>query len=464
MPRYLRNLISARPALRLHYFNTSRDQNAMDKPVLSHPNLHTLRFTAFTMGSPPHAWPSELAQLKACLIQARSLKVLHLNIYESQDCSMSDFQDGELNLQFAPGDTFPTLHELVLDPVRHNYQLTPEHCIAWINCMSWCQLRALDFGDGSPTHLMSALTGRVPQLRKLTFGFCHRPEAGPMWRCDDLAIAETFILAIDALQSVNMLSHTDDQMRRIRPGLLKKHGRSLRHVSAELGVRDAWKLEDFVQLADQVPNLQSLTTTLGVVMTPDGKETMWPGDGASRAITSRLPALTSPNRTSQAAPQTPKSKVSRFGKLRSLLTSSTSHHTKPEKPLSTSSRPSAATTLVQPRNIHETLTSIHSLRDLKLHILLFNDTYDLIVDTRYPVHTSSSLLDRAKATKIVLGLWNDFGPGSMIERIQVVFHAPGLSEKTWTYAVVRKWKEGKCEIDVSVVEEGQDVQLFDPFA
>lgn len=337
MSRYLLHLISAHPTLRSHYFNTSRDQNAMGIPLLLYPNLHTFKFTALTMGSPPHAWPSEMTQLKTCLMQARKLKVLHLDIYASQNCSMCDFQDGELNLQFETGDNFPTLHKLVLDPIRHDYQLTPKHCGAWMNCMSWSQLYTLDFGDGSPTHLMSAMTGRVPQLKELTFGFCFGPEAAPIWRCDVLTIVENFILAIDALQSVSMvsmLSYTDDQMRRIRPSLLKKHGESLMVVRAELCVRDAWKLGDFLLLAEKAPNVQSLTTTLYVVRTEDGRESRWPGDGAWTAESSHSHSQTPPallGHLPHATLQLQEPRSSRFGKLKSLLTFSHSHDTRTKK-------------------------------------------------------------------------------------------------------------------------------------
>lgn len=107
---------------------------------------------------------------------------------------------------------------------------------------------------------------------------------------------------------------------------------------------------------------------------------------------------------------------------------------------------------------------MHSLQNLKLHVLLSDDTYDLIVDTRYPIYTTSSFLDRAKATKLILRLWNDFGLDSMIECIQVIFQKSRLSNKICTCTVVRKWRDGKCQIDVNVDEEGQDVDVFDPFA
>lgn len=129
-----------------------------------------------------------------------------------------------------------------------------------------------------------------------------------MWRCDDLTIVEKFILEIDALHCVSMLSYKDDQMRRIRPSLLKKHGDSLRHLRAELGVRDDWQLEDFSQVADLARNLQSLTATLGVVRDTGNRGSMWPGDGAS------LENVQSPTRSSSHHPLL---RIPRTQKLRS---------------------------------------------------------------------------------------------------------------------------------------------------
>jgi hypothetical protein len=110
-------------------------------------------------------------QLRGCLLQARNLKILHLQADNLTCKSDGDYQDGPVNLPFRDGDQFPILEELCLDLVLRDYFPTADNCQVWSRCMNWSYLITLDFGDGCPITLLAALTGLVPQLKVLNFGF-----------------------------------------------------------------------------------------------------------------------------------------------------------------------------------------------------------------------------------------------------------------------------------------------------
>jgi hypothetical protein len=71
---------------------------------------------------------------------------------------------------------------------------------------------------------------------------------------------------------------------------------------------------------------------------------------------------------------------------------------------------------------------------------------------------------------LMVRLWRDFGPGSPIEHIEVVFFAPEPSEKIWYYSVCKKaqmkndeiWERGVV-VDVRKEAADYDPRSFDPF-
>jgi len=73
-------------------------------------------------------------------------------------------------------------------------------------------------------------------------------------------------------------------------------------------------------------------------------------------------------------------------------------------------------------------------------------------------------------TSLLLRLWQDFGPSSAIEHIEVDFFAPEPSEKMWCYSVCEKAylradKVWETRVVVDVGEAGHDYNAhdFDPF-
>jgi hypothetical protein len=167
-------LHTKQPTARLHATNLSRRQSGayipLDKNLLSSPQLHpppTYTVYAKEMRTPygEFEYRSEFAALSRCLSNAKKLKCLRLSVYDHvsiQDC----WSTGPRSLIFE--GTFPALEELALSYKK--YALTAPHCRQWLHAMDWSKLQRLDLGHGSPPHLFVALTGRVPQLKALTFG------------------------------------------------------------------------------------------------------------------------------------------------------------------------------------------------------------------------------------------------------------------------------------------------------
>jgi hypothetical protein len=142
----------------------------MDKAILSSSHLHHLDFTALAVQAQA-VCISEMSELKRCLLQARNLKILRLQIDVASWPPNDDYQESPLNLPFRDGDVFPVLEELTLDPMLQNYFPTVEHCEMWSLCMDWGRLHTLNFGYGTPTALLQAFTGCAAQLKTFNFGF-----------------------------------------------------------------------------------------------------------------------------------------------------------------------------------------------------------------------------------------------------------------------------------------------------
>lgn len=211
----------------------------MQHALLSSPSLRRLDFTIYG-NLFLKAKPSEFYVFKQILMRAQSLKSLTLQIssYATKKLPLPlDTKAGELNLQFEPGDEFPALEELMLD-CYNCYDLSAAHCDMWTKCMDWSCLRILDVGHATPQYFLRAITGPVPQLKALRFGFwpnSHGPKA--TWNSPPaLEVVKKFVDSIDALQSVIFFSWKDTECAQIRPELLAKHGQSLKVLKLEVTI------------------------------------------------------------------------------------------------------------------------------------------------------------------------------------------------------------------------------------
>jgi hypothetical protein len=439
--------------MRLTYINNDRGPHAMDKAILSSSHLDTLDFTALAK-RPCDVCPSEMSELKQCLLQARNLKTLRLQVGDLSwhtSWHMNDnYKESPLNLPFRDGDMFPALEELTLDPEHQNYFPTAENCQMWSRCMDWGRLHTLDLGHGSPTALLQALTGRVSQLKTLGFGFWEGYGAArAYWNSNrDMKVLERFLNSIDALRNVKTYCDDDDDMQMVRPTLLAKHGQSLRSLEAKYARSVAWEPEHFHNLAETARGIKILRLPMKVQRKEGTKgSSVWPDDQAT-------------------------GKTSVVARLKKLLTISSSqkHGVSSLKPSALSFSPWTPPSAATHRSVHSALTSFRNLEQLHLTFYLEVDTYQLI---SYPNSWSvgSPQIKEKVAHNLMLRLWHDFGRESAIQRIEVAFVAAGGSTKIWHYTVSRKWEKRRSDgiwkdkVVVEMWQEGKDYDpsTFDPF-
>lgn len=422
----------------------------MDKAILSSLHLDHLDFTALANG-PEAACLSEMSELKQCLLQACNLKILRLQVGAPSWGSNDDYQESPLNLPFRDGDIFPALEELTLDPRLQNYFPTAEHCEMWSRCMDWGRLHTLDFGYGTPTALLQALTGRVSQLKTLNFGFWegYTGAASAFWNSSkDMEVLERFLNSIDALRNVKTYSLDDEDMQKVRPTLLAKHGRSLRSLEAKYARSVAWDPEHFYNLAETAREIKILRLPMKVQRKEGKKElSVWPDEKATR-------------------------KTSAVAHLKKLfaISSSQKHGVSSLRSSTLSFSPSTPQSAAARRSVHSALTSFCHLTQLHLKLYLEYDSYQLILYP-HPDAWGSPQIKQKAAHNLMLRLWHDFGPKSAIQQIEVAFVSPGGSTKIWYYTVFRKWQKRSSDgmwedkVVVEMREEGKDYDpsTFDPF-
>lgn len=212
-------------------------------------------------------------------MEAKGLRNLTLHMTSAIFKPRTDYNNGELNLQFKPGDNFPPLEKLTLD-CHDQYSLSTAHCKMWTKCMDWRCLKTMDLGHATPQHLIRALSGHVPLLKSLRFGFGpngHGPKA--TWNSPaDLEVVKNFVDSLDALQSIIFCSWNDTECAEIRPALLAKYGYSLKMLKHELDFHGAWKLEHVGDLRDKTRQLEELEITIAMeqVNAPQNERSRWP--------------------------------------------------------------------------------------------------------------------------------------------------------------------------------------------
>jgi hypothetical protein len=132
--------------------------------------------------------------------------------------------------------------------------------------MDWSHLKSLDLGHATPQYLIRAITGHVPQLKALRFGFwpnAHGPKA--TWNSPpDMSVVISFVESIIELRSVIFFSWKDTECAQLRPALLAKHGQQLKVLKHELDFRDAWRPEHFEDLCEKAHALEELEVTIAM--------------------------------------------------------------------------------------------------------------------------------------------------------------------------------------------------------
>lgn len=256
----------------------------LDIPLLSSPQLAVLRITVLSKecGGTPLTY-SEFKPVSDILVNSKKLKVLSLRQARGQG---SYLEEGEYygTLQLViPGPSMltrfmgqtetklPYLEELHLHYLL--YYLGRDHCAHLGNCLTWSSLRRLHLGRGAPKHLLSALCGKVPNLKAISFGFYPDPLGD--WKCDDPVLLTSFFSSIERLEEISVRNYETSQFPTIWPSILEKHGPSLRKLLVTyenpLNVL-GWSPYQILELSTKAPRLEHLNIELGLTRDNSGRK------------------------------------------------------------------------------------------------------------------------------------------------------------------------------------------------
>jgi hypothetical protein len=263
IPDQLFQLLHTRhTSTRIHIVNRKRNIDRQyippDRAALSSPQLYSLDYTAYgandRIGRLEWEFYSELSAIKACLLQARNLKSLRLRVSSDNIPRQSVWTTGPQCLTFDSDDNFVPLLELRFE--FETYDMSEKYCQQWANAMDWTQLRRLDLDGGSPPHLLAALTGRVPQLKVLSFGF-RQPTY--TWGYPNADVFQAFSDSIGGLEDVVASNACAQPFDEIRDAFLLKHGHSLKKLSVSYGATgQGWEEADVQGLAERGPGICDL--------------------------------------------------------------------------------------------------------------------------------------------------------------------------------------------------------------
>jgi hypothetical protein len=391
MPQLLLNTLHSRPTVQLFVENTDRKSAMLDLPLLRSPNLYSLAYTVYYDDD----GISEFSILRDTLLQSKALKHLSLYVKSVSRLQTPHGQPGPLNLQFEPGMRFPDLETLRLS-YFHQYDLSREHCDMWSSCMNWHTLRSLDLQRGGPRYLFAALTNKIPQLKRLAFGFWPMHGYGPTWDCPDLDVIRRFLESIDGLEYVATCCLDDSIYRQIRPALLEKHGASLRELVSYYRYRNSWDVREVEKVCEAAPGLQVLSTSLSRQQEGSGTE--------SRSRWVRC-----------------SSRVIRI----------------------------ANTDTFQPAEAAHTFSRLHDLRSLSVKVCLYQGA-DQPVPQLYRKGGKSFINERAArdtATALLLHLRCNT-PKPVTEEVTVGFHAIYSSQMEWIFKATWGWSVEKQKYSV----------------
>jgi hypothetical protein len=267
------------PNALIHVKNTTRNQHGhpytnLDTRLLSSPQLHSLELTLNGKFNGSLTPRSEYQTFRNCLLQAKNLKRLRLDACSTDD--QKTWIESPQHLCLRNDDQFPTLYELGLK--YDTYKLTEPHCRLWLKAMDWTRLRILDLSHGCPEYLLAALTGHLPDLKSLTFGFWPRHSGSRSWRCEDLSIVTCFFARIDALQELVLRNYDQEELDNLMHDgeenvtmywtALKKL-----HVSFSNPRAKGWGEADISRIAVKCSNIRNLH--LKIRMAQTGNDRGW---------------------------------------------------------------------------------------------------------------------------------------------------------------------------------------------
>lgn len=212
---------------------------------------------------------SEYRTLKNCLLHAKSLKRLRLDTGSTDN--QKTWIASPQNLSFRDGEVFPALQTLSLTYDR--YKLTESHCRQWVKAMDCSQLGNLDLDHGCPEYLFAAITGLVPQLKSLKFGFWPNYSGSRSWQRHDLTVVARFFASIEALEELVLRNFNQDEVDSLLRGTdwITRHCQKLKklHVSFCEYRAKGWTFADVCKVVAGCPDLRDIEMKIVMETTHD---------------------------------------------------------------------------------------------------------------------------------------------------------------------------------------------------
>lgn len=274
IPDSLLSLIHTKQnSTRLHIVNRERNLEGAyippDHAALSSPQLYSLDYTAYgtkvRVAQLQWDYFSEISSIKSSLLQARSLKILRLRNSSGNVSRQSWWTTGPECFTFDEGEKFPPLQEIRF--VFEFYDMNERYCRRWAAAMDCGQLRRLDLDGGCPSGLIVALTGRVPQLKALFFGFRHSTRTYT-WLYPSAEVFTVFSDSIDCLEDVAVTNDRDggDRFHEISNAFFSKHGPTLKRLKVGYEAsRKGWGESEVQGLAEKAPGIRNLALKIAAV-------------------------------------------------------------------------------------------------------------------------------------------------------------------------------------------------------
>ncbi|KAF1999411.1 hypothetical protein P154DRAFT_231586 [Amniculicola lignicola CBS 123094] len=258
-----------RPATRLCVSTKTFD------PVLfSSPQLYSLKYSIAckSLSSPPTR--SFFRRLKNVLSKSTSIRVLVLEAHNDPQLSLLDSVDvGPLNLPLSSGDRLPAIESLDIQVPKYDFD--PIHCGLLLVAVDFTKLRRLSFGASCPNEFFRHLTGKVPNLESLEFGYQHKSQSNgpimPQTYAGPTTSAIEFILSLRKLKEIAIRSLAIDLADNLWRVIAQKHGVTMRQLSIRgIGAVEQWGTDDLRilnldPLGSGFPYLRKLDITLPLV-------------------------------------------------------------------------------------------------------------------------------------------------------------------------------------------------------
>jgi hypothetical protein len=224
------------PSSHLHVRQPYRYERELDKDLLASPQLISLEMQVYVnlLAQPRVSdWPI----LTELLIRHRSLRS-----FRPHSTYVEMWTSGAPGpLHIVPGTKLLALEDFTV-PRKIDNEPEESRINMLISAISWSSLRRLELGYGSPGHaLVKELTGRVPQLKCLSFHLIYGPTREQAEQHSNIWVA--FFKSIDSLEEISVINDLYKIYDPLWLAILQLHAKTLRKLNVK-----GWISDDIVDV------------------------------------------------------------------------------------------------------------------------------------------------------------------------------------------------------------------------